>query len=50
MSRTCTRRPLGRYGYTIFYRALAGGEEIEVARVVHGARVRNLRQMPDDRE
>jgi plasmid stabilization system protein ParE len=44
------RRPLGRYRYTIFYRVLAGGEGIEVARVVHGARVRNLRRMPNDSE
>ncbi len=31
------RRPLGRYRYTIFY-------------VIHGARVRNLRRMPNDPE
>ena len=43
------RRPLGKYRYTIFYRVLAGGEGIEVARVIHGARVRDLRRMPDDR-
>ncbi len=42
------RRPLGRYRYTIFYRVLAGGEGIEVARVIHGARVRDLRRMPND--
>ena len=40
------RRPLSRYRYTIFYRALAGGDGIEVARVIHGARVRNLNEMP----
>jgi toxin ParE1/3/4 len=44
------RRPLGRYRYTIFYRVLAGGEGIEIARVIHGARVRNLRRMPNDPE
>ena len=38
------RRPLSRYRYTIFYRALADG--IEVTRVIHGARVRNLNEMP----
>ena len=43
------RRPLGRYRYTIFYRVLGDGEGIEVARVIHGARVRDLRRMPDDR-
>lgn len=42
------RRPLGRYRYTIFYRILAEGEGIEVARVIHGARVRDLRKMPND--
>ena len=42
------RRALGRYRYTIFYRILAGGEGIEVARVIHGARVRDLRGMPND--
>lgn len=42
------RRPLGRYRYTIFYRVLAGGEGIEVARVIHGARLRALRTMPTD--
>jgi len=44
------RRPLGMYRYTIFYRILAGGEGIEVARVIHGARVRNLRRMPNEPE
>jgi plasmid stabilization system protein ParE len=44
------RRPLGRYRYTIFYRIFAGGEGIEVARVIDGARVRNLRRMPNDPE
>lgn len=41
------RRPLGKYRYTIFYRALAGDEGIEVIRVVHGARVKNLAKVPD---
>lgn len=40
------RRPLGKYRYTIFYRMLADG--IEVARVVHGARVKNSAKLPDD--
>lgn len=44
------RRPLGRYRYTIFYRTLADGEGIEIARVVHSARVRNLQNMPADAE
>ncbi len=43
------RRPLGgRYRYTIFYRALGRREGIEVARVVHGARVKNLRKLPGE--
>jgi plasmid stabilization system protein ParE len=41
------RRPLGgRYKYTIFYRALGRRQGIEVARVIHGARVKNLRKLP----
>jgi len=42
------RRPLGKYRYTIFYRLLADDAGIEVARVTHGARVKNLGQMPED--
>ncbi len=42
------RRPLGKYRYTIFYRTLPDAEGIEVARVIHGARVKNLRKLPDD--
>ena len=42
------RRPLGKYRYTIFYRALPDKEGIEVARVIHGARVKNLQRLPDD--
>jgi len=40
------RRALGKYRYTIFYRILPNDEGIEVARVVHSARVKNLRRMP----
>ena len=42
------RRPLGRYRYTIFYRALTRGEGIEIVRVVHSARVRSLGRVPDE--
>jgi plasmid stabilization system protein ParE len=42
------RRPLSKYRYTIFYRTLAGAEGIEIARVVHSARVKNLRKLPED--
>jgi plasmid stabilization system protein ParE len=40
------RRALGKYRYTIFYRVLPKDEGIEVARVVHSARVKNLRKLP----
>ena len=39
------RRPLGKYRYTIFYRTRTDG--IEVARVVHGARVKKLTKLPE---
>lgn len=39
------RRPLGKYRYTIFYRTRTNG--IEVIRVVHSARVRQLSNVPD---
>ena len=42
------RRPLGKYRYTVFYRVLPGNGGIEVARVVHSARVKNLRKVPGD--
>lgn len=38
------RRPLGKYRYTIFYRARDDG--IEVVRVVHSARVKRLSTVP----
>lgn len=41
------RRPLGKYRYTIFYRALALDQGIEVVRVVRSARVRNLSKVPE---
>ena len=40
------RRALGKYNYAIFYRTLADDSGIEVARVIHGARIKNLRKMP----
>jgi plasmid stabilization system protein ParE len=42
------RRPLSKYRYTIFYRTLFDTNAIEIVRVVHGARVRNLRHLPRD--
>lgn len=42
------RRPLGKYRYTIFYRLLPDDEGIEIARVIHGARVKDLSKLPED--
>ena len=42
------RRPLGKYRFTIFYRSLNDGDGIEVVRVVRGARVKDLRKLPQD--
>jgi plasmid stabilization system protein ParE len=43
------RLPLVRYPYTIFYRIDAERGRIEIARVVHSRRVRNLGQPPWER-
>jgi plasmid stabilization system protein ParE len=40
------RCPLKKYRYTIFYRIFPGEKDIEVMRVRHSARVRNLRRVP----
>lgn len=40
------RLPVVRYPYTVFYRVDAVRSVVEIARVFHGARVRNLRRMP----
>src|ERR1017187_3556098 len=42
------RRALGRYRYTIFYRALANDTGIEIARVIYSGLVKDLRKVPDD--
>ena len=42
------RRPLGKYRYTVFYRTLPAGDGIEVVRVVHGARVKDLDVLPEE--
>jgi plasmid stabilization system protein ParE len=42
------RRPLRRYRYTIFYRVLPSEDAIEIARVVHAARIKNLGRLPQD--
>jgi plasmid stabilization system protein ParE len=41
------RRSLGKYRYTVFYRILPNEQGIEVARVVHSARIKDLRKLPD---
>ena len=40
------RVPLVRYPYTIFYRVDSERKLVEIARVVHSARVKNLRRIP----
>lgn len=40
------RLPLVRYPYTIFYRIVADQDEVQILRVVHSARVKDLKRMP----
>lgn len=42
------RVPLVRFLYTIFYRIDTAHHIVEIARVLHGARVRDLGKIPDD--
>jgi plasmid stabilization system protein ParE len=42
------RRPLPHYRYAIFYRVLPGSDAIEIARIIHGARLKDLRALPND--
>jgi len=42
------RLPLVRYPYTIFYRVRPGADVVEIARILHSARVTDLRQMPGE--
>jgi toxin ParE1/3/4 len=42
------RVPVVRYPYTIFFRVNAAAGLVEIARVIHSARVKNLDRMPDD--
>jgi plasmid stabilization system protein ParE len=42
------RVPLVRFPYTVFYRVDPVHRVVEIARVVHGARVRDLGKIPDD--
>lgn len=41
------RLPIVRYPYTIFYRLNPGRDLVEIARVLHGARVGDLGSMPE---
>lgn len=42
------RRPLGKYRYTIFYRLRSDNDGIAIVRVIHGARVKDLGQTPEE--
>jgi len=42
------RLPLVRYPYTIFYRIDEGRDRIEIARVVHSRRIRDLGKAPGE--
>jgi len=42
------RCPLGKYRYTVFYRTLTREAGLEVVRVVHSARVKNLGRIPEE--
>ena len=42
------RVPLVRYPYTIFFRIDQKRDLVEIARVIHSARVKTLRSLPDD--
>ena len=41
------RVPLVRYPYTIFFRIDDAADRVEIAGVVHGARVKSLGKLPD---
>ena len=43
---TLYRRALQKYRYTIFFRTLIDSQDIEVVRIVHSSRVKNLRKLP----
>lgn len=42
------RWPLRKYRYTIFYRMLPDSGGIEIARIVHGARIKRLDTLPGE--
>lgn len=43
------RAPLAIYPYTIFYRVDNQRQCIEIARVIHGARITDLGRLPEDK-
>lgn len=42
------RYPLGRYRYAVFYRVDAVRNVVEIVRVIHGARLRDLGRLPEE--
>jgi toxin ParE1/3/4 len=42
------RLPLVRYPYAIFYRVDLVRDRVEIIRVVHGARIKDLNALPND--
>lgn len=42
------RAPLVRYPFTVFYRVDPTRDLVEIARVIHSARVQDLERMPGD--
>jgi len=42
------RLPLVRYPYTIFYRTRADAGELQILRIVHSARVKDLGRVPEE--
>ncbi|OGG63159.1 hypothetical protein A3C21_03665 [Candidatus Kaiserbacteria bacterium RIFCSPHIGHO2_02_FULL_59_21] len=44
------RLPIGRYPYAIFCRIDDERGIVEIARVIHGARIQNLRRIPHEGE
>jgi len=42
------RLPIVRYPYRAFYRVDEAAGEVQVLRVLHGARIRDLKSLPDE--
>ena len=41
------RVPMVRFPYTVFYRVNLAQDRLEIARVLHGARIKDLRGLPE---